>query len=182
MEYSYKFRIYPNAAQENLIQRTFGCSRFVFNHFLAERMEQYEKTGKAPTRFQQDKELTALKKELLWLKEVDATALQASLQMLDTAYQNFFRRVKQGEKPGYPRFKSKHNHRRSYKSKCVGTNIKVLEKAVQLPKLGLVKCRISREVNGRILSATVSQARVAGILLPFAVRMLRLIHGPLQER
>ena len=78
MEYSYKFRIYPNAAQENLIQRTFGCSRFVFNHFLAERMEQYEKTGKAPTRFQQDKELTALKKELLWLKEVDATALQAS--------------------------------------------------------------------------------------------------------
>ena len=96
MEYSYKFRIYPNAAQENLIQRTFGCSRFVFNHFLAERMEQYEKTGKAPTRFQQDKELTALKKELLWLKEVDATALQASLQMLDTAYQNFFRRVKQG--------------------------------------------------------------------------------------
>ena len=45
MEYSYKFRIYPNAAQENLIQRTFGCSRFVFNHFLAERMEQYEKTG-----------------------------------------------------------------------------------------------------------------------------------------
>ena len=158
MEYSYKFRIYPNAAQENLIQRTFGCSRFVFNHFLAERMEQYEKTGKAPTRFQQDKELTALKKELLWLKEVDATALQASLQMLDTAYQNFFRRVKQGEKPGYPRFKSKHNHRRSYKSKCVGTNIKVLEKAVQLPKLGLVKCRISREVKGRILSATVSQA------------------------
>ena len=88
MEYSYKFRIYPNAAQENLIQRTFGCSRFVFNHFLAERMEQYEKTGKAPTRFQQDKELTALKKELLWLKEVDATELQASLQLLYTAYQN----------------------------------------------------------------------------------------------
>ena len=54
MEYSYKFRIYPNAAQENLIQRTFGCCRFVFNHFLAERMEQYEKTGKAPTRFQQE--------------------------------------------------------------------------------------------------------------------------------
>jgi putative transposase len=157
MEYSYKFRIYPNAAQENLIQRTFGCSRFVFNHFLAERMEQYEKTGKAPTRFQQDKELTALKKELLWLKEVDATALQASLQMLDTAYQNFFRRVKQGEKPGYPRFKSKHNHRRSYKSKCVGTNIKVLDGAMQLPKLGNVKCRVSRKVEGRVLSATVSQ-------------------------
>lgn len=101
--------------------------------------------------------MTVLKKELTWLKEVDATALQSSLQALDAAYQNFFRRVKQGGKPGYPRFKRKRDHRKSYKSKCVGTNIKVLDKAVQLPKLGLVKCRISKEVKGRILSATVSQ-------------------------
>lgn len=157
MEYSYRFRIYPNKREENLIQRTFGCCRFVFNHFLAQRMERYKETGKAPTRFQQDKELTALKKELEWLKEVDATSLQASLQALDTAYQNFFRRVKQGGKPGYPRFKSKRDHRKSYKSKCVGTNIKVMDKAIQLPKLGLVKCRVSKEVKGRILSATVSQ-------------------------
>lgn len=157
MEYSYKFRIYPNIKQENLIQRTFGCCRFVFNHFLAERMEQYKQTGKSPMRFQQDKELTVLKKSLEWLREVDSTALQASLQSLDAAYQNFFRRVKQGQKPGYPRFKSKHGHRRSYKSKCVGANIKVLDKTVQLPKLGLVKCRVSKEVKGRILSATVSQ-------------------------
>lgn len=158
VEYSYRFRLYPTKSQETLIQRTFGCSRFVFNHFLADRMEQYKQTGKAPTRFQQDKSLTALKKELVWLKEVDATALQASLQALDTAYQNFFRRVKRGEKPGYPRFKSKHDHRQSYKSKCVGTNIKVLDKAIQLPKLGKVKCRISKEVKGRILSATVSRS------------------------
>ena len=157
MEYSYKFCIYPTSKQENLIQRTFGCCRFVFNHFLAERMEQYKQTGKSPTRFQQDKSLTALKKELEWLREVDATALQAALQSLDTAYQNFFRRVKQGRKPGYPKFKSKRDHHRSYKSKCVGTNIKVLDNAVQLPELGLVKCHISKEVRGRILFATVSQ-------------------------
>ena len=79
------------------------------------------------------------------------------LPYLDAAFQNFFRRVKHGDKPGYPRFKSKHDHRQSYKSKCVGTNIKVLDKAVQLPKLGLVKCRISKAVRGRILSAAVSQ-------------------------
>ena len=98
-----------------------------------------------------------IEKELPWLKEVDATALQSSLRNLDTSFQNFFRRVKNGEKPGYPRFKSKKNRHQSYKSKCVGTNIKVLGNAVQLPKLGLVKCRISKEVKGRILSATVSQ-------------------------
>lgn len=75
-------------------------------------------------------DMTQLKKTLSWLKEADASALQSSLRDLDTAYQNFFRRVKQGQKPGYPRFKSKHNHRQSYKSKCVRTNIKVLDKAV----------------------------------------------------
>lgn len=157
MEYSYKFRIYPTAEQQTLIQKTFGCARFVYNHFLAQRIAEYNVTGKSPTRFQQDKMLTSLKKELLWLKEVDSTALQSSLQTLDSAYQNFFRRVKNGEKPGYPKFKSKKNHRKSYKSKCVGANIKVVGKCVRLPKLGLVKCRVSKEARGRILSATVSQ-------------------------
>lgn len=157
MEYAYKFRLYPTAVQRAQISRTFGCCRYVFNHFLAQRQEQYRETGTSPTRFQQDKSLTLLKRELPWLKEVDSTSLQATLQDLDTAYQNFFRRVKQGQKPGYPRFKSKHDHRQCYKSKCGRTNIKVLDKAVQLPKLGLVKCRISKAVKGRILSATISQ-------------------------
>lgn len=154
MEYSYKFRLYPNRKQANLINRTFGCCRYTFNHFLAERMDMYQRIGKSPTRFQQSKSLTALKKELLWLKEVDSTALQSSLQDLDVAYKNFFRRLKNGEKPGYPHFKSKHDHRQSYKSK---SNIKVFDKAVQLLKLGKVKCRISKQVKGRILSATVSR-------------------------
>ena len=158
VEYSYKFRLYPTAAQQEQMSRNFGCCRYVYNHFLAQRQEQYKETGKAPTRFQQDKSLTTLKQEHPWLKEVDSTSLQATLQDLDAAFQNFFRRVKQGEKPGYPRFKSKHDRRQSYKSKCVGTNIKVLEKAVQLPKLGHVKCRVSKEVKGRILSATISRS------------------------
>lgn len=157
VEYSYKFRIYPTKVQQEQISRNFGCCRYVFNHFLAQRQGQYRKTGKAPTRYQQDKSLTALKQELPWLREVDSTSLQAAIQDLDAAFQHFFHRVKQGKKPGYPRFKSKHDHKRSYKSKCVGTNIKVLDRAVQLPKLGLVKCRVSKEVKGRILSATVSQ-------------------------
>ena len=157
MERAYKFRIYPTAAQQRQMARNFGCCRYVFNYFLAQRQEEYKENGKSPTRFQQDKCLTALKQELTWLKEADSTSLQATLQDLDTAYQNFFRRVKQGDKPGYPRFKSKHDRKQSYKSKCVGTNIKALDHAVQLPKLGKVKCCISKEVKGRILSATVSR-------------------------
>ena len=154
MTYSYKFRIYPNKAQENSIQRTFGCCRFVFNHFLAERMEQYKETGHSPTFFQQCKELTALKQELPWLQEPDSQSLKNSLRNLDFAYQNFFRRVKQGGKPGFPKFKSKKKRQKSYKT--AGT-VKVFDKSLQLPKLGLVKCRVSQEIRGRIVSATVSQ-------------------------
>ena len=157
MERAYKFRLYPTAEQENLIQRTFGCVRFVWNYYLAKRKEAYEQDGKSMNYNACSGDMTQLKKTLPWLREVDSTALQSSLRDLDTAYQNFFRRVKHGDKPGYPRFKSKHDHRQSYKSKCVGTNIKVLDKAVQLPKLGLVKCRVSKAVRGRILSATISQ-------------------------
>lgn len=161
MEYSYKFRIYPTDKQRTLIQKTFGCARFVYNHFLAQRIAEYKEARKAPTRFQQDKMLTALKKELLWLKEVDSIPLQAELQNLDSAYQGFFRRVKKGEKPGFPRFKSKRDRRKSYKTKQHVTDgkptIYVDDSHVRLPKLGLVKCRISKEVKGRILSATISQ-------------------------
>ena len=160
MEYSYKFRLYPSGEQINLIERTFGCCRYVYNHYLAKRQDVYKATGETLNYYACCKELSLLKKqeETLWLKEVDATALQASVQNLDRAYQNFFRRVKKGEKPGYPKFKSKHSHRQSYKSKCVGSNIKVFDNTVQLPKLGKVKCRISKTVQGRILSATVSRS------------------------
>lgn len=160
MEVSYKFRLYPNREQENSIARTFGCCRFVSNHYLALRKETYEQTGETLNYYACAKDMTGLKQqeETLWLKEVDATALQSSLRDLDDAYQHFFRRVKKGEKPGYPRFKSRHHHKQSYKSKCVGRNIKVLEGAVQLPKLGKVKCCVSRPVQGKILSATVSRS------------------------
>lgn len=175
MEICYKYRIYPNRKQENLILRTFGCCRFVYNHYLAQRAGAFKTTGKAPTRFMQDKDLTALKQqeETIWLKEVDSTALQASLQNLDFAFQNFFRCVKEGKKPGYPKFKSKHCHKQSYKSKCIGNNIKVLEGAIQLPKLGKVKCHVSRTIRGRILSATVSRSASGKYYVALCCRLER---------
>ena len=161
MEYSYKFRIYPNSEQRALIARTFGCARYVYNHFLNLRKETYEASGETIGYVKSSALLTQLKKELTWLKEVDSIPLQESLRDLDFAYQGFFRRVKNGEKPGYPRFKSKRDRRKSYKTKQHVANgkstIYVDDRHVRLPKLGLVKCRISKEVRGRILSATVSQ-------------------------
>lgn len=157
MEKSYKFRIYPTAVQVEQIEKTFGCARFVFNHYLAKRIEIYGVEKSTLNYYACCKDLTGLKTELPWLKEVDSTALQYALKDLDTAYLNFFRRVKQGGALGFPNFKSKKVLNRSYKSKRVGANIKVLDDSVQLPKLGFVECCVSRPVEGRILSATVSQ-------------------------
>ena len=157
MEYSYKFRIYPTQTQQEQIQRTFGCTRFVYNYYLAKRQEAYKTDGSTLNYNACAADVTALKKEITWLRDVDATALQSSIRDLDVAYRNFFRHIKQGDKPGYPRFKSKRNNHCSYKSKYVRDNIKISDNAVQLPKLGYVKCCVSRTVNGRILSATVSQ-------------------------
>ena len=157
MECAYKFRIYPNKEQENLIKRTFGCCRFVFNRFLAARKTYYEDTGKTLGYTACAKQLTELKDEFIWLREVDSTALQSSLKDLDSAYQNFFKRVKKGEKPGYPKFKRKHNHHNSYSAKNNGGTITIDGNKIKVPKLGWIKCKVSKEVKGKILSATISQ-------------------------
>lgn len=160
MEYAYRFRIYPSSEQIQQIEATFGCCRFVYNHYLAIRQSQYQNGEKVYTYNACSADMTHLKDMLSWLRDADATALQSSIRDLDTAYKNFFHRVRLGIKPyGYPCFKSKHNGRQSYKSKCVGTNIRVLDdKHIQLPKLGVVRCAISKKVEGRILNATVSRA------------------------
>lgn len=89
MEYSYKFRIYPNREQEAQIKRTFGCCRFVFNYYLAKRKDVYEQVGETLNYYACCADVTQLKKSFEWLKETDATALQSSLKDLDVAYQNF---------------------------------------------------------------------------------------------
>ena len=149
MEKAYKYRIYPNKKQKEIIAKTFGCCRFVYNKYLAKRIEMYENDKITFTYNMCSKDLTNLKKELEWLKEVDSTALQSSLRDLDSAYQKFFK-----EHTGYPKFKSKKTHRSSYKSKC---NIQYCDKYIKLPKLGMVKTKNKLIPQGRILNATVSQ-------------------------
>lgn len=157
MERAYKFRIYPNRQQEGLIQKTFCCVRYVYNYFLGKRIDAYKADKSTLNAFACMQQLTELKHtdDHSWLNEVDSKALQQSLRDLDSAYQNFFREVKKVGNVGFPRFKKKRDGRKGYTTK---QNITVLNKAIQLPKLGKVKCRVSREVKGRILNATISQA------------------------
>ena len=147
---AYKFRIYPNKKQENLIAKTIGCSRFVFNHFLAKWNDAYTETGKGLTYNTCSSQLTQLKKELVWLKEVDSIVIQSSLKNLADSHSRFFKKQNNS-----PRFKSKNNKVQSYTTKQTNDNIAVIGNKIKLPKLGLVKFAKSREVEGRILNATV---------------------------
>ena len=152
MEKAYKYRIYPNKKQKEQLAKSFGCCRFVYNHYLAMRIEKYESDKTTLNYYDCANDLKNLKKEYDWLKEVDSTALQSSLRDLDVAYQNFFK-----EHSGYPKFKSRKTHRFSYKSKCVNGNIDYCNKHIKLPKLGMVKTKNKLVPQGRILNATVSQ-------------------------
>ena len=101
---AYKFRIYPTKKQEILIAKTIGCSRYVFNHFLAQWNDIYKETGKGLTYNICSAELTKLKKEVIWLKEVDSISLQSTLKNLTDAFVRFFKNQNKA-----PRFKSKKN-------------------------------------------------------------------------
>ena len=155
-EKAYKYRIYPNKKQQELIQKTFGCTRFVYNYYLNKRKEMYENDKTTFTYNMCSKDLTNLKKELEWLKEPDKDSLQKALKDLDMAYQKFFK-----EHTGYPKFKSKKNRYKSYRTSYVktsaGGNIMFIDKHIKLPKLGLVKVRDKQIPQGRILNATISQ-------------------------
>lgn len=154
---AYRFRLYPNREQQILINKTFGCARFIYNHYLAKSIEDYEAAGKSKSYNQNSADSTQLKKELTWLGEVDSWAITNALKDLDTAYSNFFRRCKNGEKPGFPRFKKK-SHRQSYRTTNPNKyKLNIKDGRIRLPKLGFVKFKQDREIEGRWLNMTISR-------------------------
>ena len=152
VEKAYKFRMYPNKKQQELINKTFGCCRFVYNKYLAKRIEVYKNDKETFTYKQCSSDLTNLKKELKWLKEPDKFSLQNALKDLDNAYKKFFK-----EKAGFPKFKSKKINRFSYKTNFTNGNIMYCGQHIKLPKLGMVKIRDKQVPQGRILNATISK-------------------------
>ena len=150
----YKFRIYPNKTQENLINRIIGSCRFVYNHFLSVRRDQWNANHESVTYYETNHLLTDLKRreETNWLKEADSMALQEALRNLDKAYQNFFKK-----RARYPRFKSKRARSQSYQTRNQNNGIHFTGNRIKLPKIGLVRIKKSRDFDGRILNATVSR-------------------------
>jgi len=147
---AYKFRIYPNQSQQELIAKTFGCVRFVYNKMLYEKITHYKEHGESlkvtPAKYKADFE---------FLKEVDSLALANAQLNLDVAYKNFFR----NKSIGFPKFKSKKTDRKSYTTNCVNNNIRIEDKHIALPKLGKVRIKQHRYIPSyyKLKSATISQ-------------------------
>lgn len=164
----YKFRLYPTAKQEAEIEHTFGCCRYVYNEMLARQKKIYERRGEHMSYNEMQNLLPTMKKYLPWLAKADSQALKYACRQADNAYKNFFRRVKQHKKPGFPKFKSRKNHYQSYTT-TNGKTMRIESSRVKLPLLGWIKARVSRMPQGEIKRATVSKTPTGKYYVSFLV-------------
>jgi putative transposase len=149
---TFRFRLEPNATQRKIFAQTAGSARFIYNWALSRRIEEFENNNSSLGYNAQSKELTELKKSLEWLCLIPSQSIQQSLMDLDRAYKNFFRRVKNGETPGFPKFKRK-GCNDSFRIPVQPTLLD--DHFVKIPKIGLVKYTKSREVEGCIRYMTI---------------------------
>ncbi len=159
----YVFRMYPTKKQEQLINKTIGSTRFIYNYFLDDKIKEYKVTGKSKSAYDQIKLIPSLSKEYPFLKEVDSCALRNSLFNLEDAYKRFYKGS------GYPKFKAKGVHE-SYKTNNIKSSYKgnnynsikldLKNKTITLPKLKEVKIRGYRNkqiILGEVKSAVVKK-------------------------
>ena len=150
MNKAFKYCACPNAEQRELFAKTIGCTRFVYNRMLSDKIEYYNKTCKmlsnTPAQY---------KSEFPFLKEVDSVALCNAQLQLQTAYKNFFR----DKSIGFPKFRSKKSSRRAYTTNCINGSIAIVGNCLKLPKMGLVRVKFHRQISDthRIKSVTFSQ-------------------------
>jgi len=163
---AYKFRLYLSNEQKILINKTFGCTRLVYNYYLNKKQKLYKNEKKNLSSYDCIKDLKNLYIEYPFLKEVDSMSLRCTLFDLDNSYQKFFK-----DKKGYPKYKSKFD-KNSYRTNFITSvykgkayqNIKLdlINKTITLPKLNEVKIRGYRNlknIEGRIINATISKEK-----------------------
>ena len=151
---AYRYELKPNLSQSIHLAKHAGTARFAYNWGLAQRIELYEKEKKSTNAIEQHKLLNSLKvTQFPWMYEVSKCSPQEALRDLDKAFKNFFRGLKLNQSVGFPQFKTKGQHD---SFRLTGT-IKILNKEIQLPSLGILRLKEPSQVQGRILSATISR-------------------------
>ena len=145
-----KFRLYPTNLQKVELGQTFGCVRWVYNKCIEVKSKAWEVEKKNISRYELSSVLTKWKKEelTLWLKEVNSQSLQQAIANLDSAYSKFFKKT-----GGFPKFKSKFGKQ----SFSVPAQCFLLEDAIKIPKIGVIKAEVHRQVTGEVRSMTISK-------------------------
>jgi putative transposase len=154
---AYKTELKPNNRQRTCCLRSAGCARFAYNWGLRQKIDEYKATGKSPSAIELHRRLNALKKtDYPWMYDSSKAAPQEALRNLDIAFQNFFRRCKTGEKPGFPRFKSRH---RGIGSFSLTGSIHVESDRVKIPRIGWIRLKEHGYIptDVKIISTTVSE-------------------------
>jgi len=167
MKKTFKYRVYPSKKQVAILTKTLDECRWLYNHFLEQRKNAWEKDQQSISCFDQCNTLKTLKEERPSLKSVHSQVLQNVAIRIDFAFKNFFRRVKGGEKPGYPRFRSEFRYD-SFTYPQVGFEIIEDKQAVRLSKIGDVKIKYHRPIEGTIKTCAIKRTRTEKWFISFS--------------
>src|SRR5690606_27637541 len=161
---TYKYRIYPTNSQIKSLEKTFDLCRFLYNCALEERISHYKRNKKSLSCFDQQKHLPKVKEELPEFKNVHSQVLYSTLQKLDRSYKAFFRRFKNGEKAGFPRFKGK-NRFNSILYPQSGFSLENIKgkkgskkATLKLSKNGNIKIVLHRNIKGTIKNCIITKS------------------------
>lgn len=155
----YRYRIYPTRAQDVALRETLYRLRELYNAALQHRRDAYRKSGATVSAYDQMRELPGVREVRPEYASIHTHLLQDAITRLDRAYRAFFRRVKAGETPGFPRFKGRGRYRTfTFKDAANHNGVRLLAggKRVKLAGIGNVKVKLHRPVEGRIKQASVS--------------------------
>ena len=152
MRKTFKFRIFPTHKQITILNQTLNNCCWLYNYLLEQRKDSWATEQKNISRFKQQKAFKQLKQEHWFLKNIYSQILQDVSTRVDLAFRAFFRRVKSGNKPGYPRFRS---NLRYDSFTYPQSGFKLLKNVVQLSKIGGIKIKLHRSIKGKIKTCTV---------------------------
>lgn len=174
--YTYKFRLYPTKEQETKLTNHFGCVRFVYNHFLDRRVKFYlqakeQDLEKKSLNYNDDaRELTSIKKEITWLKEVNSQSLQHVLKHLESGFNRFYKKL-----AGFPRFKNKRN-KQSFR---IPQHVRVEGSKLYIVKFREgIKVKLHRTIEGNICNATISRNKAGQYFVCIGVQRHIEKHEP----
>lgn len=165
---TYRYRLYPNRQQQELIRKNINACRFVYNWALDLRKRAFEEEKRTLSWYDLNKKLCKVKKHETWLRAAYSQSLQHAIRRVDLAFGHFFRRVKNGETPGFPRFKSR---KRAIQSFDIPQFLAVefSRKRVRIPKIGCVKAILHREFDGEIRRAVVMMTKTESYFISIVV-------------